>query len=376
LTAKTFLGLPVVKAVAAAMAAFVVIAACCATVAGASPESFPPPGRIVYGAATPSLGADSRSLFTAAPDGTGARQITTNPSGWDVDARWSPDGTQVVFTRIGPGGFSSSVWVVNADGTNAHPVSGEPSFAQHPKWSPDGRWIAFQQQTGVGPRGFPDETGYALWLVRPDGSGLRSLDAGANSCDSGFFGYGNGNAWDWSPDSRRIAFTHQNAARTCDQRPPTIDVLDLITGGKRRLTTGSYPAWSPDGTRLALVDRCRIWLISATGDRRHPIMSRPRDDCLADLDWSPDGRWIAATTSSQSFPLVATSDGKRQHHARLIPAAAVRWPPDCKWLFLYRMPPDNAAAGWGWIVHGPKGVPRLAPVPARAIVGSQADWRC
>jgi TolB protein len=356
---------------------FVVIAACvCTAVAAASSASFPPPGRIVYPAATSSLGADSGSLFIAAADGTGARQITTNPSGWDVNARWSPDGIQVAFTRIGPGGFSSSVWVVNADGTNAHSVGGEPSFSQHPKWSPDGRWIAFQQQTGVGPRGFPDDSGYQLWLVRPDGSGVRSLDAGANSCDSGFLGYDNGNAWDWSPDSRHIAFTHQNAGHTCEPSPPAINVLDLNTGGTRKLTTGSYPVWSPDGTRLAFVDRCRIWLMLAKGGKRTPITPRPTGStCPTDLDWSPDGRWIATTTSSHRFPLVARSDGKRQYGARFIQAATVRWPRDCKRLFFHRMP-DNAGVGWGWIVHGPKGIPRLARVPARAIVGSQADWHC
>src|SRR5215475_5701975 len=94
----------------------------CATVAGASSRSFPPPGRIVYLAATPALGQDSHSLFTAAADGTGARQITTNPFGADREARWSPDGTQVAFTRVTPEPHVyTSVWVVNADGTNAHP---------------------------------------------------------------------------------------------------------------------------------------------------------------------------------------------------------------------------------------------------------------
>jgi TolB protein len=357
----------------------------CATVAGASAESFPPPGRIVYPAATPSLGRETGSLFAAAADGTGDRQITTNPSSWDVDARWSPDGTQVAFTRIGLGEVSSSVWVVNADGTNAHPVSGEVSqpvsgelsFAQHPKWSPDGRWIAFQQQTEIGPRGGPDDSGYHLWLVRPDGSGLKSLDAGANSCDSGFLGYDNGNAWDWSPDSTHIAFTHQNQGRTCEPSPPAINVLDLDTGGTRRVTTGSYPVWSPDGTRLAFVNRRRIWLIPAKGGKRTPITPRPTESTFpTDLDWSPDGRWIAASDSDTTVPLVTRPDGRYQHQALQIRPASVRWPRDCKHLFFYRMTPYARHAMPGWIVHGPRGIPRFAPVTRRVFVGSQADWHC
>ena len=126
-----------------------VITACvCATVAGASSRSFPPPGRIVYSAATPALGPDSHGLFTAAADGSGARQITTNASSWDLEPRWSPDGTQVAFTRVAPDHAYTSVWVVNADGTDAHPVSGGPGYSEFPKWSPDGRWMNAQSRRG------------------------------------------------------------------------------------------------------------------------------------------------------------------------------------------------------------------------------------
>ena len=369
MTATTFATLSTARPLAAVC---VLLTACVSTaVAGASSQSFPPPGRIVYSSATLSLGRDSYSLFTAAADGTGARQITTNAFAADVEARWSPDGTQVVFTRVERFGVTTSVWVVDADGADAHRVSGVPSFAEHPKWSPDGRWIAYQEQTSRGSTGSRDWAGYELWLVRPDGSSLRSLDVGGNFGDSlGLVGYGN--AWAWSPDSTQIAFVQENWS---DPPPPTINVLDLVTGGKRRLTTGTYPAWSPNGTQLAFVDRCRILLIPAKGGKRTPLTPRPKNDdgCPTDLGWSPDGRWIAATTSSSSWPPVTRVDGARQHTAPSVRPAAVRWPQDCKRLFFYRTPEHYRA---GWIVHGPRGLPRFARVPARAIVEGQVDWRC
>ena len=224
-----------------------------------------------------------------------------------------------------------------------------------------------------------DDSGYELWIARPDGSGLRSLDVGGEFGDSEpLITYGNG--WAWSPDSKRIAFVH--AFVNDGEDPLTINILNLATGGKRRLTIGTYPVWSPDGGRIAFVDRCRIWLIPAKGGKRKPITPRPTGNkCISDLRWSPDGRWIAATASSgngvDGDPLVARSDGKRQYEARLIRPAAVRWPRDCTRLFFYPVPHlDLDVVPGGWIVHGPRGLPRFAPLPAGTYEESQVDWHC
>jgi len=390
--AKKLVGRPVVTLVAGAMAACVLIAACvCATVAGASSRSFPPPGRIVYSAPTPLARGFTLSLFSAATDGTRARQITSNALGADFEPRWSPDGTQVAFTRVAEDHLNSSVWVVNADGTKAHPVSGDPSHAGYPKWSPDGRLIAFQEQGPYGSHSGLADTGYTLSAVRPDGSGLRSLGVGAELDDSpGLVVLGN--AWSWSPDSKHIAFVHTDGYE--DPNPPTINILDLATGATRTLTTGTYPAWSPNGTRLAFVDRCRIWLIPAKGGKRTAITVRPRaGTCASDLAWSPDGRWIAATANDgfsppkgglSFIPLVARSDGTHQYRLWPIWASKVRWPLDCKRLFFYRTPNGPTPSGYlglvgatvGWIVPDPRGRPRFARVPTNKILEANADWRC
>jgi Tol biopolymer transport system component len=144
---------------------------------------------------------DAMDLFVVKTNGTGLTRL--NPPGTTTalidtptitSASWSPDGRQVAF--IGSKGSFDindsprSVWVVNADGTDPHPIT-EAADIFSAQWSPDGRWIALNMPGG-GPAGFD------VFVVHPDGSGLADI---TESIDDTFsFGPV------WSPDSTRILF--------------------------------------------------------------------------------------------------------------------------------------------------------------------------
>ncbi len=339
--------------------------------AAASSGSFPPPGKVVYTVATPSPGVAPYTLFTARTDGTGVTQLTSPGPRRDFEARWSPDGQRVAFTRVEPDGVYSTIWVVNADGSEAHLV-GEGGYAEHAQWSPDGRWIAYQVQGAFGTGGGRDDTTYDLWIVRPDGSGDRALDAGAAYGSSEpFIGYGNG--WAWSPDSKQIAFVYNDEPVESDLGGHVVAVLNIATGNKRMRTTGSYPVWSPDGKSLVVTDRCRLWLMPVKGGKRTPLTPRTKNnyECQSDLAWSPDGRSIAWTEGDANalWFSVVTPEGRHESRVRPISAAAVRWPRDCQRLFFYQ---SRYVGRVGWIVHGARGAPRFARPPARTY----ADWHC
>jgi Tol biopolymer transport system component len=72
-------------------------------------------------------------IWTIAPDGTGATQLTDGPEAENYSA-WSPDGTQLAYYSEA----NDSIWVMDADGSSAHPVArgGEP------QWEP-GEFIIF-----------------------------------------------------------------------------------------------------------------------------------------------------------------------------------------------------------------------------------------
>jgi Tol biopolymer transport system component len=93
-----------------------------------------------------------------------ARVLYRNPTPYSaqVDPVFSPDGSQIVVTA-GEGGGLVSV----PTGLGRPLALTTKHFDSDPLWSPDGSWLAFQRAV---PRGTQD-----VWLVRPDGTGLRRL---------------------------------------------------------------------------------------------------------------------------------------------------------------------------------------------------------
>src|SRR5437764_6611914 len=92
---------------------------------------------------------DKRSHIWIIDARTGAgRQITAGESWNDTDPQWSPDGTRVAFVSDRTGkAFDESrntdVWVINADGGALTKISDHEEDDESPRWSPDGKTIAF-----------------------------------------------------------------------------------------------------------------------------------------------------------------------------------------------------------------------------------------
>jgi Tol biopolymer transport system component len=94
-------------------------------------------------------------LYVMRPDGSGQVRVATANSG-DI----SPRGTAVVYSGKG-------IWVVGADGKHRHRLSPDGT---EPRWSPDGRWIAYTVDRRSGVTGID--------LIRPDGTQHHALIGG------------------------------------------------------------------------------------------------------------------------------------------------------------------------------------------------------
>jgi Tol biopolymer transport system component len=233
-------------------------------------------------------------------DGSGRRNLTALARGVvDSSPRWSPGGDQVVFARYGvrPGRYTSSIVISDlATGTERIVVRERmgPRLNQlaEPAWSPDGSQIVYT-------RSRLDRRSYfrpSLHVVAPDGTGrrLRARDA-----QSAVF----------SPDGTRIAFAsvRDRNGTTCGSDECSYNgelyVMDSSGANPRRLThnrgNDASPDWSPDGGRIAF-----------TSDRNFPdgagfelYSIRPDGGCLTWLtngtpeSFAPDWRRGASGSS-------------------------------------------------------------------------------
>ena len=107
-------------------------------------------------------------IFVMNGDGSAAHPIAEGEGG-DYDPVWSPDGTRIAY--VGGPEDEYYIEIVNADGTG-HVRLTTTSHDRQPSWSPDGTQIVFTSW-----RGDDDEYDDDLWLMAADGSGQRQLFA-------------------------------------------------------------------------------------------------------------------------------------------------------------------------------------------------------
>ena len=80
------------------------------------------------------------NIYTINPDGTDMRQLTTFDGSTGVAnwPSWSADGRSIVFNAFLAPDFLGQVWVMNADGSNQHAVTGGTNTQFVPGWQPRG----------------------------------------------------------------------------------------------------------------------------------------------------------------------------------------------------------------------------------------------
>ena len=239
------------------------------------------------------------------------------------DPQISPDGAWVAYTVTtvdsAKDKSDNDIWMTSWDGATTIRVTSSPESESSPRWSPDGRYLAFLS-------GRQEGKGAQVWLLdRRGGEAQRVTQI-----------HGGISEFAWSPDSKRMvlvvdeetdSIARKDTAEHKTPKPIVIDrynfkrdiegylgtkrshlsLFDVDTKKTETLTSGldddGSPSWSPDSRMIAFVrgpvaepDRMRdddVYVIDARAGATPKQLTNFVGRDGGRLAWSPDGKSIA-----------------------------------------------------------------------------------
>ena len=241
-------------------------------------------------------------IYTMPASGGTATNIASGMA-WEIQPRFSPDGTKIAFTSDRAGG--DNIWVMDVDGSNHKQITKESfRLMNNPTWSPDGKYIAakkhFTTSRSLG-------TG-EIWLYHTKGgNGVKLVkkpsEEHQKELGEPIFG----------PDGKSIYYTQNTTpgsrfiyAQNSHTELFQIKKYDLDTG-EISTAAGGFggavrAAPSPDGKHLAFVKRVearsKLFIKNIESGEEHMVFDNLDQDMqetwgvqgmYPNMDWSPDG---------------------------------------------------------------------------------------
>jgi len=255
---------------------------------------------------------ESSSIWVVNTDGSNPRELFHTDNGCAIPHRWSPDGFRLLaFVGKYPGDYSFVIDVVSGEVTTIAERDAGGS------WSPDGKQIVLPIWSG----GWPDKMG--LYVVNADGSQPHMIWS-AKQVPGDWSGLGN---VEWSPDGTKIvfeAYRDVNQVRECYTISPDGTNLTML------VSKCYAPRWSPDGKSLAVLvwndaeDARILYVVDHTGQFKPIHRSMLSEPAM----WSSDGKALLFT-SSNGDTLIAFPDEDKIFKVpgveRMAPVMSMTW---------------------------------------------------
>jgi len=192
---------------------------------------------------------DTFDIFTANPDGSNLKQLTTTP-GYDAETTINRQG-KLVFTSKRDGDLD--IYTMDANGKNVKRLTNELGYDGGPFWSYDGKQIVYR---AYHPQSEKEKSDYVallkqnlirptvldIWVMNADGSNKRQVTHLNKASFAPYF----------FPDGKRVIF----ASNVADAKGRDFDLymINVDGTGMERLTFNpsfdGFPMFSPDGKKL------------------------------------------------------------------------------------------------------------------------------
>jgi eukaryotic-like serine/threonine-protein kinase len=283
-------------------------------------------GRLVYFR----LIDDAIELVTSPDDGSNLEAVRRFPAGrYYWHPRWSPDGRSVAFQQ--GDGVRFDVFAVPAAGGEARQLTRDNALISGLSWKPGGRGIVYSSSRGSTMPYLPT---FALWEIEPGSDTPRQLTSHEISY--------------MDPD------VHQDGTLVVGRLQMAFDIWRFPTGGSpgENMTRGvqvtqqtghlQTPTVGPENNAVAFLSdsggHANIWVIATdSGEQRQITHERDPAVSVGVPLWSPDGRSIAFVSSRGNLGLgfgLWAVDPDGGNLRQLIPQGlGAAWSADGRWLY-------------------------------------------
>jgi Tol biopolymer transport system component len=228
-------------------------------------------------------------------DGSGVTQLTRDPiatlyyiqSPEDSTAAWSPDGKQIAFDSGRDNQMMNyvnhDIYIMDVNGSNVHRLTNDGADEDGPRWSPNGKLIAYSRKQYISAQGFIENPDWNIFIMNADGSKPVQLTNDlANELEPA-----------WSPDSAKIAFVSDSNGKNAD-----VYVMNADGSNITQLTNDSSnefgPSWSPDGTQIIFNSdhngNVQLFIMNIDGSNLIQLTTDTSNSAYG--TWSPDGKRI------------------------------------------------------------------------------------